>query len=64
MLVLTRQRGEDVIITMPDGRRLTVGVTDIRGDKVRIGFRCPPDVMVHRAEVQRRVDAENGGGST
>jgi carbon storage regulator len=64
MLVLSRHRGENVILTLPDGRRMTVGVVDIRGDKVRIGFHCPPDVAVHREEVQRRVDLENGGGST
>ena len=59
MLVLSRHRDESIIITDPTtGERLTVTVTDIRGDKVRIGIAAPIEWTVHRAEVQREVDRE------
>lgn len=62
MLVLTRRRNEVVDITIGD---VTVSVTvaDIRGDRVRLGFDAPRNVLVNRREVleQIREDAlENG----
>jgi carbon storage regulator len=50
MLVLTRRVGEEIII---DGR-IRVTVTQIVGDKVRIGVEAPRDVVVDRSEVHER----------
>jgi carbon storage regulator len=50
MLVLTRKIGEEIII---DGR-IRVTVTQIKGDKVRIGIAAPPEVRVDRQEVHER----------
>jgi carbon storage regulator len=47
MLVLTRRRGERIII---DGN-VTVEVLDVRGDQVRLGITAPKDVAVHRQEI-------------
>ena len=47
MLVLSRHKGESVII---DGG-ISVTVVEIRGDKVRLGFEAPKHVNVHRREV-------------
>lgn len=55
MLVLSRCRGEDVLI---DGGRIVVTVLDIRGDKVRLGFKAPEEIAIHRREVQEEIDAE------
>jgi carbon storage regulator len=47
MLVLTRQRGESIII----GDDVVLRIVEIRGDKVRLGIQAPPQVPVHREEV-------------
>ena len=56
MLVLTRMQDEKIVITTPDGIRITVMVIAIRGDKVRLGIEAPKDVAVHREEVQNQID--------
>jgi len=59
MLILSRQRDESIIITMPDGRRITVAVVAICGDKIKLGIDAPVDVPVHRQEVQEAIE-KNG----
>lgn len=51
MLVLSRSRGQEVVI---DGT-MTVTVLEIRGDKVKLGFTGPAQVPVHRKEVHDRL---------
>ena len=60
MLVLSRKKGETVIITVGD-QRIRVMLVDIRGDKVRLGFDAPKDVTIHREEIQGEIDAERLG---
>lgn len=48
MLVLSRRRGEKIVIN--DGE-ITVMVIEVRGDTVRIGIDAPDDMPVHREEV-------------
>ncbi len=52
MLVLSRKKFEQIIIT-PQGRApIVITVADIRGDKVRIGILADPKtVAVHRKEI-------------
>ncbi len=57
-LVLSRHKEESCIITCPDGTRIEVLCVEIRGDKVRLGFKAPREYSVHRSEVQKLVDAE------
>jgi carbon storage regulator len=56
-LILSRQRDESVMI----GDDIIVTVTEIRGDKVRLGFAAPKEIPVHRKEVydtlQRKAKA-------
>ena len=47
MLVLSRKRGEEIVIN----GNIVVTVVDIRGDKVRLGTEAPKEVPVHRREV-------------
>jgi carbon storage regulator len=54
MLVVSRKKGQQVVID----DRITVTVTEIRGDKVRLGFSAPKDVPVHRAEVWLEIHPE------
>jgi carbon storage regulator len=55
MLVLSRHRGETIVIN--DDIRITV--VEIRGDKVRIGIEAPASVPVHREEVYKAIHAES-----
>lgn len=51
MLVLSRKVGESIIID----DQITVTVTAIDGQKVRIGISAPPHIRVDREEVHRRL---------
>jgi carbon storage regulator len=55
MLVLTRKKGERVMI----GDDIVVTIIDIRGDGIRIGFDAPRGVTIQRAEVLSAVSAAN-----
>ncbi len=55
MLVLTRKKGERVLI----GDDIVVTLIDIRGDGVRIGFDAPRGVPIQRAEVVTAVTEAN-----
>lgn len=54
MLVLSRKRGEAIIIG--DGVKVTL--LDIRGDRVRIGIDAPEEVKVLREEIAPRAPAD------
>lgn len=54
MLVLSRKRDESVVI----GDDCRVTIVGVRGERVRLGFDCPPDVTVHRHEVAAFIAAE------
>lgn len=55
MLILTRKIGECITI----GDQIRVYVIDIRGRQVRLGIEAPPEAMVHREEVYRKIVEEN-----
>ena len=59
MLVLTRKKGERVMI----GDDIVVTVIDVRGDGVRIGFDAPRGVSIQRAEVVNAVKDANTGAA-
>ena len=51
MLVLSRKCGEAIVI---DGD-IVVTVLDVHGDRVKLGFRSPAEVPIHRQEVYRKI---------
>lgn len=55
MLVLTRREGQSLRI----GTSVRVTVVSLGSGQVRIGVEAPDDIMVHREEVIRRLEAEN-----
>ena len=55
MLVLSRKRGEGIVI----GEGITVTVLEIRGDRVKLGFACPVEVPIHRSEVRRSIEKDS-----
>jgi len=52
MLVLTRKQGEEIVVPNCE---ITLTVLEISRSKVRFGVSAPPGVVVHRAEVWRRI---------
>jgi len=55
MLVLSRKTNEAIIVD----NKIRIVVTEIRGDKVRIGIEAPNDVSIHREEIQKAIDEHN-----
>ena len=55
MLVLSRKRGERIVI----GPNIELTIVDIRGNKVRLAVDAPRDVFIHRQEVYQRIQDEN-----
>ena len=51
MLVLSRKVGEQIIID----NSIVVTVTEVKGNRVRIGITAPPDVRVDRGESHERI---------
>jgi len=54
MLILTRRIGERVMI----GDEIEVVVLGVKGNQVRLGFKAPKDLAVHRQEIYERVQRE------
>lgn len=55
MLVLTRAKGESIVI----GDGIEVTIVEIKGDKVRLGIQAPASVTVHRKEVWTAIRDAN-----
>jgi len=56
MLVLSRKKNEGITIDHPSGA-IHIVVVEVRGDKVRIGIEAERDVMIHRDEIRKRIEA-------
>ena len=55
MLILTRSVGETIRI----GDDIEVHVVEVRGGTVRLGFKAPREVAIHREEVYRQIAEAN-----
>ncbi len=51
MLVLSREVGERVICTLPDGQKIEIMPVRISPDKVRLGITAAPEIEIDREEV-------------
>lgn len=51
MLILSRKKNEKVIINDD----IEIVVVEIRGDKVRLGFKADKEVTIHREEVYKKI---------
>ena len=54
MLVFTRRLHESVVIP---GLNITIRLTAVKGNAVRIGIDAPPDLAIVRGELLARADA-------
>ncbi len=57
MLVLSRTRGEQIVIG-EGAAQVVVTLVEIRGDKVRLGISAPAAVPVHRREVYELIERQ------
>lgn len=57
-LVLTRKISEEIIVTTPQGERISIMFTGWNGKRARIGVQCPKEFTVNRGELQATIDAE------
>jgi carbon storage regulator len=55
MLVLTRKKGETIMI----GDHIELTVVGVEGDTVKIGIRAPRNVEIHRQEVYLAIQQSN-----
>ena len=51
MLVLSRKRGESIVISDD----ITVTVLEVQGSRVKLGFVAPGEAPIHRAEVYAKL---------
>jgi carbon storage regulator len=56
MLVLTRKKDEQIVITLGE-ETVFVRILDVARDRVRVGITAPRSVAIHREEVARRIQA-------
>ena len=54
MLVLSRKKGESIVIS----DSIVVTVVDLRNGKVRLGVEAPKEVPVHRKELQDKINSQ------
>jgi carbon storage regulator len=55
MLVVTRRRGEAIVI----GQDIEIRVLRLGKDGVRLGVNAPPDIPVYRSELYELIGHEN-----
>lgn len=60
MLVLSRGKGETVVITTPSGERIRVQVAKLTNNKVRLCFDAPRDFEIMRQEVAEQREGLGG----
>lgn len=55
MLVLTRKKGESIMI----GDNIEVKLISVDGDQVKLGIVAPKSVKVHRSEIFEAIQQQN-----
>ena len=53
MLILTRRRGERIIIG-----DIVITMLEVNGNQARLGFEAPDDVIIHRQEVYLKIQEQ------
>ena len=51
MLVLNRKKGQRIVI----GNQVELTVLEVHGDRVKLGFRGPAEIPIHREEIHRKI---------
>jgi len=56
MLVLSRYQGEAIVIQI-GGERVRIAISQVQGNRVRLGIEAPKSVQINREEIQEKIDA-------
>jgi carbon storage regulator CsrA len=59
-LLLMRRVGEEIEVTLEDGRKIIFAIFGVRGNQVRVGINAAKTITVDRAEVAERKRRERG----
>lgn len=59
MLVLSRRKGESIIID----EQIEVQIISVEGDTVRLGITAPKHISIHRKEIYLAIQEENKSAS-
>ena len=51
MLTLTRKENESIICELPNGCKIEILVTKVKGNQARISIDAPDDVVIFREEL-------------
>lgn len=57
MLILSRKIGESVIVN----GNIKVLILNVSGAQVKVGIEAPPDVTIHREEIQEKINGHTDG---
>ena len=55
MLVLSRKKGESVVI----GDEIEISIVDIQSEQVKVAINAPRSISVHRKEIYLQIQEEN-----
>ncbi|HZK43220.1 MAG TPA: carbon storage regulator CsrA [Syntrophomonadaceae bacterium] len=55
MLVLSRKKGESIII----GENIEITIVEIQGDVIRLGIEAPREISIYRQELWEEIKKSN-----
>ena len=55
MLILTRKKGESIIIN----ENIEINILELSDGKVKIGIEAPKNISIHRKEIYLQIQEEN-----
>ncbi len=61
MLILMRRAGEEIKVTLEDGRVITITLISMDRNRARIGIDADRSITVDRAEIYERKNREADG---
>ena len=56
MLVLSRKKGQRIIV----GSNIEIVVTEVSGNRVKLGISAPAEVPINREEIYERMQDDSG----
>lgn len=62
MLVLTRKKGDSIIITCPCGTEIVVTIQETNAGRASVGVEAPKEVGILRQELKGDPNDNNGEG--
>lgn len=64
MLVLSRRRGEELVIVTETGEEIIIVAVETTGGQVRLGIHAPQSMKIWRREIYKAAQGEKNHVST